>query len=104
MATSRGAEVWTLPGTVDPPSPHPGEPVVRLLPVWENYLLGYEPTAGRRCRSPTPTACRAPGRPAAHLADGRSFGHWHIVPGDGSIEVVVEPFSARLPKGVPCGA
>ncbi len=39
VATSRGP-MWALPGTADPPDP--GEPVVRLLPVWENYLLGYE--------------------------------------------------------------
>ena len=94
VATSRG-RMWTLPGTADPPDPR--EPVVRLLPIWDNYLLGYE---DREPAVPKPHD-RLPGagRPAA-TADGRSFGHWRIVPGDGSIEVVVEPFAARLPKGV----
>ena len=39
------------------------------------------------------------GKPAA-TADGLAFGHWRIERGEGSIEVVVEPFASRLPRGV----
>ena len=94
VATSWGP-MWALPGTADPPDP--GEPVVRLLPVWENYLLGYE---DREPAVPKPHD-RLPGagKPAA-TADGRSFGHWRIKRRDDLVEVVVEPFAVRLPKGV----
>jgi Winged helix DNA-binding domain len=94
VMTSRGP-MRALPGTVEP-APSSG-PVVRLLPVWENYLLGYE---DRALAVPAPHD-RMPGagKPAA-TADGRSFGHWRIDRGRDSIEIVVEPFTARLPKGV----
>ena len=85
-----------LPGSLER-APSADEPVVRLLPVWENYLLGYE---NREPAVPAPHD-RMPGagKPAA-TADGRSFGHWRIDRGRDSIEIVVEPFTTRLPKGV----
>ena len=94
VETSREA-MWALPGSSVPPDA--GEPVVRLLPVWDNYLLGYE---DRSPAIPAPHD-RMPGagKPAA-TADGRSFGHWRLERRDDSIEVVIEPFAARLPKGV----
>ena len=95
VRTERGP-MSALPGTLEAPPATDG-PVVRLLPVWENYLLGYE---DREPAVPKPHD-RLPGagKPAA-TADGRSFGHWRIERADGSIQVVVEPFTARLPKGV----
>ena len=94
VETSRGP-MWALPGSAEPPDP--GDPVVRLLPIWENYLLGYE---DRTPAVPVPHD-RMPGagKPAA-TADGLAFGHWRIDRRDDSIEVVIEPFAARLPQGV----
>ena len=90
-------QMWALPGTADPP--RLDAPVVTLLPVWENYLLGYED------RSPAvpPPHDRMPGagKPAA-VADGLAFGHWRIERGDGQVTVVIEPFG-RLPRGARAG-
>jgi Winged helix DNA-binding domain len=87
VATPRGP-MWALPATLEA-SPDPGAPVVRLLPVWENYLLGYE---DRSLAVPEPHD-RVPGagKPAATM-DGLAFGHWRIDRGNESIEIVVEPF------------
>ena len=90
-------QMWALPGTAD--SPRLDAPVVTLLPVWENYLLGYED------RSPAvpPPHDRMPGagKPTA-VADGIAFGHWRIERGDGQVTVVIEPFG-RLPRGARAG-
>lgn len=92
VMTERGP-MSALPGLLDPPSPD--QPVVRLLPIWENYLLGYED------RDPAMPSAHArfpgAGRPSA-TADGYAFGHWRIERARGSIVVVIEPFG-RVPKG-----
>ena len=97
VQTERGP-MWALPGRAEPVALP--DPVVRLLPVWENYLLGYE---DRTPAVPEPHD-RVPGagKPAA-TADGLAFGHWRIERGDELIEIVIEPFAARLPKGVRSG-
>lgn len=86
VATSRGP-MWALPGSAEPPAP--SDPVVRLLPVWENYLLGYE---DRTPAVPEPHD-RTPGagKPSATL-DGLAFGHWRLERDGDSVAVVVEPF------------
>lgn len=93
VATERGP-MSALPGRLDPPSLE--QPLVRLLPIWENYLLGYED------RDPAMPAAHSrfpgAGRPSA-TADGFAFGHWRVDRAKGSIGVVIEPFD-RLPKGV----
>ena len=78
-----------------------GEPVVRLLPLWENYLLGYEDRE-LACPSPT-TACRAPAsprRPPTALV----FGHWRIERRRRLDRGRGRAVRARLPKGVRDGA
>lgn len=91
--TTSSGPMSALPETAGPPATT--EPVVLLLPVWENYLLGYED------RSPAvpPPHDRVPGagRPAA-TADGLAFGHWRLVRDDDRVTVVIEPFG-RLPGG-----
>lgn len=85
VQTSAGP-MWVLPGSH---APAPPDPVVHLLPVWENYLLGYED------RSPAvpPPHDRMPGagRPTATL-DGLAFAHWRLERAPDSVAVVVEPF------------
>jgi hypothetical protein len=90
-------DMWALAGTAD--VPELDRPVVTLLPVWENYLLGYED------RSPAvpPPHDRMPGagKPVA-VADGRAFGHWRLEREEGGVAVVVEPFGP-LPRGTTVG-
>lgn len=90
-------DMWALAGAAD--VPELDRPVVTLLPVWENYLLGYED------RSPAvpPPHDRMPGAgmPVA-VADGCAFGHWRLEREEGSVAVVVEPFGP-LPRGTTAG-
>jgi hypothetical protein len=92
VITERGP-MWALPGRLDPPCPD--QPIIRLLPIWENYLLGYED----RDPAMPPAHARFPGAGrASATADGYAFGHWRVERARDSIAVVIEPFG-RLPKG-----
>ena len=90
-------DMWALAGVAEVPDLD--RPVVTLLPVWENYLLGYED------RSPAvpPPHDRMPGagKPTA-VADGRAFGRWRLEREEGGVAVVLEPFGP-LPRGTTAG-
>ncbi|MGH2368142.1 MAG: winged helix DNA-binding domain-containing protein, partial [Chloroflexota bacterium] len=78
-------------------------PLVRLLPSFDTYLLGYR---GRDLIVAPPYAKRIhPGGGILHptlLVDGRAAGTWRSARRRGSLEVVVEPFDA-LPPDVHAG-
>ncbi len=92
VATPYG-DMSVLPETAEPPSA--SGPVVRLLPVWDNYLLGYE---DRKPAVPPPHD-RMPGagKPVA-TADGLAFAHWRFERRAAALTIVIEPFD-HLPKG-----
>lgn len=93
VETERGS-MWALPGRLDPP--RLSDPLVQLLPIWENHLLGYQ---DRTLAVPEPHD-RVPGagKPVA-LLDGRALAHWRLERMGGEATVVVEPFGRRLPAG-----
>lgn len=89
-----GAPAWMLKSQadwLDEPA-RPG-PVIRLLPSFDNYLLGYR---RRHLILTTEHAQRIyVGGGILHpvlLADGRGIGAWKIKRRRGGIDVVVEPF------------
>ena len=93
VATARGP-MWALPGPGRAAATR-GEPVVRLLPVWENYLLGLRgPLAGGPA-APRPHAGRRASRPRPPTASPSATGGSSA--GTAEIEVVIEPFG-RLPR------
>ncbi len=91
-----GRAAWILKaraGWLDEPPASP--PVVRLLPRFDTYLLGYR---SRDLAVPPEHAKYIhPGGGLVHrtiLANGRAVGTWQIVRKRESLEVVVEPFDA----------
>jgi DNA glycosylase AlkZ-like len=85
-----GARAWTLRRAARPPRGR----IVRLLPAFDNYLMGHrdrdfiaQPVGWRRIM---------PGggllRPAI-LVDGVAVGTWSMRRGGGALEVALEPFA-----------
>ena len=100
ISTSQGV-LSTLAGGLEPLDPE--RPLVRLLGLWDNYLLGHR---DRELAVPRPAAgwVRAGGgllKPTA-FADGRAFGTWRLERDNSRITVRVDPFD-RIPRGVKPG-
>lgn len=80
----------------------PDEPTLRLLPRYDNYLLGYE---SRRFMVADAYAKRAhPGGGlirACLLVDGEAKANWKLQKRRSSLRVVVEPFEALDPAILP---
>jgi hypothetical protein len=94
VETERGP-MQALPASLDPSAL--GDPVIRLLGIWDHFLLGWRdrtltmpPTDAAHARQPS-------GHPTA-FANGRAFGVWRTVRRSRGIEVVVEPFE-KVPRG-----
>ena len=91
-----GAGFWMLKGQGDWLQEAPDhEPVLRLLPAYDPYLLGYR---SRELMVSEQHARRIhPGggflRPAA-IVDGRAVGTWRLKWKKGRVEINVEPFAA----------
>jgi hypothetical protein len=76
-----------------------GDPVVRLLGRFDDYLLGWR---GRDLVLDARFARRVAAGGWVHPAvvvDGRVAGTWRARRAGGRLEVAVEPFAGRLPKG-----
>jgi Winged helix DNA-binding domain len=89
-----GAPAYRLPG-----EPSPGDRTVRLVPAFDEYLLGYR---GRALALDAAYARRIQAgggivHPAV-LLGGRIIGTWRQRRADGGLIVAVEPFR-RLPRG-----
>ena len=89
-----GAPAYRLPG-----EPSPEDRTVRLVPAFDEYLLGYR---GRALALDAAHAHRIQAgggivHPAV-LLGGRIIGTWRQRRGDGGLIVAVEPFR-RLPRG-----
>src|SRR5205814_5493294 len=82
-----------------PDEPLPGAPVVRLLPRFDVYLLGYR---DRDLAVPRPYAKRInAGGGIVHptlLADGRVVGTWKSKRRKDHLDVLVEPFGELTPE------
>jgi hypothetical protein len=79
--------------------PPPAGPVVRLLPRYDTYLLGYQD----RELTVAPEQARKihPGGGIIHptvLVDGRAAGTWQMKRPSGRLKVVVEPFGEVTPE------
>jgi hypothetical protein len=81
--------------------PPPSAPIVRLLPRYDVYLLGYK---NRDFAVPPQYAKRInAGGGILHpivLVDGRAVGTWKSKPKKNSLEVIVEPFEELAPQAV----
>jgi hypothetical protein len=93
-----GRRLWALPGPA-PTRSRAGEPVVRLLGRFDDYLLGWrdrdlvlDPRFARRVQAGGWV------HPAV-VVDGRVAGTWRARRAGGRLEVSVAPFSGRLPRG-----
>ena len=93
-----GRRLWAPAGARTTRS-RAGEPVVRLLGRFDDYLLGWrdrdlvlDPRFARR------VAAGGWVHPAV-VVDGRVAGTWRARRSGGRLEVAVEPFAGRLPKG-----
>jgi hypothetical protein len=97
-----GAPAWRLAGAPIDAEPA-SAPVVRLLPHFDTYLLGY---AGRDLAVEPPFGRRVlPGGGWLHptvCVDGRVVGVWKGERAKGALAVTVEPFR-RLGRGVRSG-
>jgi Winged helix DNA-binding domain len=96
-----GRPLWAPAGTVaaDPPA-GPSGPVVRLLGRFDDYLLGWR---GRDLVLDPGFAGRVQAgggwiHPAV-VVDGRVAGTWRARRARGRLELTVEPFGGRLPRG-----
>ena len=94
-----GRRLWTPAGATTPRS-RAGEPVVRLLGRFDDYLLGWrdrdlilDPAFARRIQAGGGWI-----HPAV-VADGRVAGTWRARRTGDRLEVTVEPFAGRLPRG-----
>jgi len=90
------------PDPPDPPGDHPGRagPVVRLLGRFDDYLLGWrdrdlvlDPGFARRIQAGGGWI-----HPAV-VVDGRVVGTWRARRAGGRLDLEVEPFGDRLPRG-----
>jgi hypothetical protein len=94
-----GRRLWAPAGAATPRS-RAGEPVVRLLGRFDDYLLGWrdrdlvlDPRFARQIQA---------GGGWIHPAlvvDGRVAGSWRARQAGGRLDVTVAPFSGRLPRG-----
>jgi hypothetical protein len=94
-----GRRLWAPAGAATPRS-RAGEPVVRLLGRFDDYLLGWrdrdlvlDPRFARQIQA---------GGGWIHPAlvvDGRVAGTWRARQAGGRLDVTVAPFSGRLPRG-----
>ena len=94
-----GRRLWAPAGAATPRS-RAGEPVVRLLGRFDDYLLGWrgrelvlDPRFARRIQA---------GGGWVHPAlvvDGRVAGTWRARRAGGRLDITVAPFSGRLPRG-----
>ncbi|MER7821149.1 winged helix DNA-binding domain-containing protein [Streptomyces sp. NPDC096097] len=97
LKTTTGKSAWAAVRESGPePSPTPGEPDVRLLPAYDNYLVGYRnrdlsvPAAHERRVWPGGGQIRA-----TVLVDGLAVGTWSG--GRRGAPVAVEPFPGAEP-------
>ncbi len=91
-----------LEGAAAPPEPERDGPTVRLLPRYDNYLLGYE---SRRFMVADEFAKRVhPGGGlirACVIVDGAAQANWKLEKWRAGIRIVVEPFTALVPAALP---
>jgi Winged helix DNA-binding domain len=93
-----GRRLWTLAGAATTRS-RAGEPVVRLLGRFDDYLLGWR---GRDLVLDPRFARRIQAGGWVHPAlvvDGRVAGTWRARRAGGRLDITVEPFSGDLPRG-----
>jgi Winged helix DNA-binding domain len=93
-----GRRLWTPAGAATPRS-RAGEPVVRLLGRFDDYLLGWR---GRDLVLDPRSARRIQAGGWVHPAlvvDGSVAGTWRARRAGGRLDITVEPFSGRLPRG-----
>ncbi|MEU6309510.1 winged helix DNA-binding domain-containing protein [Streptomyces sp. NPDC047014] len=97
LRTGSGKSAWAaLPQAVPEDAPPPGEPDVRLLPAYDNYLVGYRtrdlsvPSEHERRVWPGGGQIRA-----TVLVDGLAVGTWSG--GRRGTPVTVEPFPGAAP-------
>jgi winged helix DNA-binding protein len=93
-----GRRLWA-PAGARGPRPGGGDPVVRLLGRFDDYLLGWR---GRDLVLDPRFARRVQAGGWVHPAvvvDGRVAGTWGARRVGGRLDVTVEPFSGRLPRG-----
>jgi hypothetical protein len=95
VETERGP-MTALAGSADPPSTD--GPVVRLLGVWDHFLLGWQDRSLVVPAEREKLDRMASGWATA-FADGRAFATWGIKRGKDALTVELEPFD-RLPKGI----
>jgi hypothetical protein len=94
-----GRRLWALKGPRNPAPAQAQAPVVRLLPRFDDYLLGWrgrdlilDPRFARRIQAGGGWI-----HPAV-VVDGRVAGTWRSRRAGGRLELTVEPFG-RLPRG-----
>jgi winged helix DNA-binding protein len=93
-----GRRLWSVVGA-GTAGTRAGEPVVRLLGRFDDYLLGWR---GRDLVLDARFARRVQAGGWVHPAvvvDGRVAGTWRGRRAGGRLDVTVEPFSGRLPRG-----
>ena len=91
--------LWTPADAPAAPSPA-GDPVVRLLGRFDDYLLGWR---GRDLILDARFARQVAAGGWVHpvvVVDGRVAGTWRARHAGGRLEVTVEPFTGRLPRRV----
>jgi hypothetical protein len=92
-----GRRLWAPAGV--PAARSAGDPVVRLLGRFDDYLLGWR---GRDLVLDARFARRVAAGGWVHpvvVVDGRVAGTWRARRAGGRLEVAVEPFAGRLPEG-----
>jgi Winged helix DNA-binding domain len=96
-----GRPLWAPAGaTAGPPEDRPGGPVVRLLGRFDDYLLGWR--SRDLVLAPAFAGRIHAGGGWIHPAlvvDGRVAGTWRARRAGDRLELTVEPFGGRLPRG-----
>jgi hypothetical protein len=93
-----GRRLW-VPAGAPAAGDGPDDPVVRLLGRFDDYLLGWR---GRDLVLDSRFARRVAAGGWVHpvvVVDGRVAGTWRARRTGGRLEVTVEPFTGRLPRG-----
>jgi len=97
-----GGDALMLKGQLEALEPRPTEPIVRLLPRYDNYLLGY---ASRAFMVANEQAKRVhPGGGlirACVIVDGQAVANWKLEKRRHGIRLAVQPFAALAPSIVP---